>query len=716
MISQLQHLLLARQSFGTRWLSQRIGYSVQARLGVLRRRTPVTSWSDVPLRDAIRDKTLSDPAAYCSYRRTQAPPFFFSPNDRSSFQSFLTQWDADGMDVINSAQELIQGNLKYFEKVSGTVGTPPNWFTNPFTGESLPGDHHWSEISDFGKGDIKIIWEPNRFGFAYLLVRAYWRTGNEQYAEYFWQCVEDWQQKNPPNQGVNWKCGQEISFRVMAWCFGLYGFLQATATTAQRVTLLAQMMAASGKRIEANIEYALRQQNNHGISESVGLWTIGLLFPELNESATWAAKGRKALEVQAEDLIYEDGAFSQHSVNYHRVMLHDYLWAIRLGDLNGCSLSRELKQRVSASADFLYQLQDNESGCIPNYGQNDGALILPLTNCDYQDFRPVIQSVRYLSSEGRSYEPGLWDEEMLWMFGERAIKTVNKAQPQANLQATTGGYYTLRSKTGFVFIRCANFQDRPGQADMLHLDLWWKGQNIACDAGSYSYNAPPPWNNSLAHTAFHNTATVDSLDQMERVGKFLWLPWLKSKVTQKYDSTEVSYFEGEHDGYQRLKAPVIHRRGVIRIGEESWIVLDKLSSVESHNYRLHWLFPDLPYDWNNESLKLQTPVGEYFVAMKSLMNEPECSLVRADQNSPRGWRSLYYFHREPALSLGVAIQAESMIVATLFSPQPGTLSGSGDSWQIHTNTWNATLQLNRESNSLLRDFSISGAISKLVKL
>jgi asparagine synthase (glutamine-hydrolysing) len=713
MISQLQHLLLARQSFGTRWISQRIGYSVQARLGVLRRRTPITSWEDVPLSDWLADKTLSDPSAYFYYRQTQAPPFFFSPNDRLGFQPFLIQWDSDGTDVIDAAQALIQGNLKYFEKTIGVVGAPPNWFTNPFTGESLAADQHWSEISDFGKGDIKIIWEPNRFGFTYLLVRAYWRTGDERYAEYFWQCVEDWRQKNPPNQGPNWKCGQEISFRVMAWCFGLYGFLQAEATTAQRVALLAQMMAVSGKRIDANIEYALRQQNNHGISESVGLWTIGLLFPELNESANWVAKGRKSLEAQAQNLIYEDGAFSQHSVNYQRVMLHDYLWAIRLGDLNSCGLSRELKRRVTASADFLYQLQDNESGYLPNYGQNDGALILPLTNCDYQDFRPVIQSVRYLSSEGRSYEPGLWDEEMLWMFGERVIKTVNKAPPQANLQATTGGYYTLRSKTGFVFIRCANFQDRPGQADMLHVDLWWKGQNIACDAGSYSYNAPSPWNNSLAHTAFHNTVTVDNLDQMDRVGKFLWLPWLKSQVTQRYDSVEVSYFEGEHDGYQRLNAPVMHRRGVIRVGEDSWIILDKLSSTEAYNYRLHWLFPDFPYDWDNMRLRLKTPSGDYFVEILSLMDRPQYSLVRADQNSARGWKSPYYYHRVPALSLDINIRAESMIVATLFGPEPGALSGSGYSWQIKTKSWDARLQLEREENLLLKDFSISGAVNLL---
>jgi len=106
-----------------------------------------------------------------------------------------------------------------------------------------------------------------------------------------------------------------------------------------------------------------------------------------------------------------------------------------------------------------------------------------------------------------------------------------KTRLRIDLKAETGGYYTLSSKTCFAFIRSATFRDRPGQADMLHLDLWHKGHNIAMDAGTFSYNAPDPWNNPFAHSVYHNTVTVDGYDQMERAGKFLWLPWLKSRKT-----------------------------------------------------------------------------------------------------------------------------------------------------------------------------------------
>src|SRR4029077_3659749 len=168
------------------------------------------------------------------------------------------------------------------------------------------------------------------------------------------------------------------------------------------------------------LDYALSQRNNHGISEGLGLWTIGLLFPELRASARRRERGRRVLEEQGRALIYEDGSFSQHSVNYHRLMLHAYIWSIRLGDLHGRPLSDELRRRVARAGDWLYQMQDDFTGRAPNYGPNDGALILPLSNCAYPDLRPVVQATRYLTTGTRSFGPGPWDEDLFWIFGAGA--------------------------------------------------------------------------------------------------------------------------------------------------------------------------------------------------------------------------------------------------------------------------------------------------------
>jgi hypothetical protein len=721
MLGSIRYLPLLSRHFGAGWVAYRAGYALRLRTGVLRRRTPPAAWSERPLQPMLGDGALADAEAYRQYRLHSAPRFFFAPKDRAHYRSLFARWDVAGAPALAAANDAITGRFRYFENAFVAAGFPPNWHANPFTAEALPADRHWSAIPDFGAGDIKVIWELSRFGFSYALVRAYWRTGDERFPEAFWRLVEDWQEHNPPNCGPNWKCGQEASLRVMAWCFGLYGFLDASATTATRVAALAQMIAISGQRITANFDYALNLHNNHGISEAVGLWTIGVLFPELKKAAGWAKMGRNALEAQGRALIYDDGAFSQHSVNYQRLMLHDYLWAIRLGDLNGQPFSAELRKRVGQSAMLLYQLQDEGSGSVPYYGQNDGALILPLSNCDYHDFRPVIQAVHHLTTGSRCYAEGPWDEDLLWLSGPDALHAPADEPERSDLQAESGGYYTLRGQESFAFTRCASYRHRPGQADMLHVDLWWRGQNIALDAGTYSYNAAPPWDNALARTPDHNTVSIDSLDQMDRAGRFLWLPWLHGQAMPVRHSAggQLAFWEGAHDGYRRLRQPADHRRGILRLPEDTWLVVDRLHSLGTHRYRLHWLLPDLAHTWQADptQLMLQTTAGLYHLWLGALAQAGVATLVRADERSARGWRAPYYGHREPALSLDLTVEGTSVVFWTLFSPRLCRVTETNGSLLLESDRWQAQIRLcHGQQPGLLASVSLVGATSDTLEL
>ena len=38
-------------------------------------------------------------------------------------------------------------------------------------------------------------------------------------------------------------------------------------------------------------------------------------------------------------------------------------------------------------------MQDPVSGRVPNYGSNDGALLFPLSACDYLDYRPALNAL-----------------------------------------------------------------------------------------------------------------------------------------------------------------------------------------------------------------------------------------------------------------------------------------------------------------------------------
>ncbi len=686
------------QTQGWGWLAYRARYTAELRLGWLRRKLPATTWQDQPLAGFLDNPGQAEPTSYLAYRRHTAPRFFFAPSDFAGFRPHFEAWDAAGAGPMSQVEALAKGRFTYFSGSVAELGLTPDWHRNPFTGQRLPADRHWTLVDEYTQGDIKVIWEPSRFGFAFVLARQYARDGDDRWPELFWRLVECWRTDNPPEYGPNWRCGQETTFRVMAWCFGLYAFLSSPTSTPERVANLAQMIAVSGDRIAGNLAYALSQRNNHSLSEPAGLWTIGVLFPEFAKSAHWRRLGREALEHQVADLFYDDGAFSQHSFNYQRLALHVLTWAVRLADLRGEPFSPGLKDRLGRAARLLLDVQDERSGSLPRYGHDDGALILPLSGCDYDDFRPVVQAAYTMATGSRCYDGGPWDEESMWLGGVEALGVpVVVAAPQERHNGE-GGYHTLRAPSGFLFVRCPpRFRHRPGQADVLHADLWWRGQNVALDPGTFSYNAPPPWADiPLGSTTYHNTVTVDDQDQMDRAGRFLWLPWLHGRTTGSWQSSvgHLSCWEGEHDGYRRLSAPVAYRRAVVRLGDEHWLVLDELASAAVHSYRLHWLLQDGPYAWEapGAGLRLETPAGPYRARVLAAPTGGETTLIRADDRSPRGWQATRYQVKAPALSLALTVQADAVRFLSLFGPDAAALALVDDGVRIEARNWRAYLR------------------------
>ena len=328
------------------WIWGRILYSVKIRLGILARRTPIKKWKDIPAPALV--------GKLCAPLGTS-------------------------FDSIPIADGICQGDIRLFAHRHFPTGCPPNWFANPFDTRSSAKNteldqNHWSRIPDFRWGDIKCIWELSRFSWIYPLGHAYAATGNEVYSETFWRLVDDWAELNPPNKGLHWKCGQEVTIRLMALVAGYATFQDSPASSVERAILLRRVLFASARRIEANIGYALNQSNNHGICEASGLFTAGALFSH----HVWLEKGKALLEHQLEDLVYADGSFSQHSANYHRVMLQACLWAVAIGRRNRVEFSNRFIEKLRLAGDWLLKLYDPATGKMPNLGSNDGALILPV--------------------------------------------------------------------------------------------------------------------------------------------------------------------------------------------------------------------------------------------------------------------------------------------------------------------------------------------------
>lgn len=719
MLSKARLALELARRVGLRWLIFRVGYALRIRTGMLARRMPIYRWQDRPLVWWLQKGVPDQPAAYHQWRKAHSGRFFFTESVRVPHHP---EWQPEK--TIAEADNVLAGKWRYFSHTVYDVGFPPNWHRNPMTGQTLPVDCHWSHLSDFAHGDIKLVWEASRFSVVYTLVRAYKLTDDDRYAEGFWTLIEDWAAHNPPNTGPNWKCGQEASFRIMAWCFGLYGFSGSPCSTPERIASLAAMLAAHADRIEQNIAYARSQKNNHAISEGMGLWTIGLLFPEFRRSTRWRALGKAVLEDEARRQIYADGAYVQHSMNYHRLMLHDYLWALRLGELNHAAFSPGATECIKAAVNFLFRFVDMDSGGVPNYGSNDGALLLPFDCCDYTDYRPVIQAGTYLFEKTRVLAAGPWDEDLFWLFGESALESRLETRTPGDFSAGVGGYYTFRDNRSWAMIRCANYVGRPSQADQMHFDLWWNGINIACDAGTYLYNGQPPWNNGLVVTAVHNTVVLGNHDQMSRRGPFLWLDWPRDTRACVYRGKygRLTCWVGESRLYTHVEpGGVLHRRGVLQLPDGAWLVLDCLPDSSPYSARLHWLLKDFRYtiDYNKLAahVTLETPAGQYAIYAGHVCGHSVFETVRAEEDRVQGWESLYYADKQPALSLAITAEPASPgYFWTLFTPVITAIevNTNPEAVIIRHASWHAVANVQFET--LINTVELSGTIEDRLEI
>jgi asparagine synthase (glutamine-hydrolysing) len=655
-MGKLSTMVQIGRTFGVRDGMLRLGYELQRGSGLISRRIrAVEGWRAWEL-PQIAPGAVSE--ALLRERREGSPAFFFH-DSRCLAEPLRRIVGQEGeASVVAEAQRVLEGYLPYFGRLSFAADFPPNWFRNPATGESVDPRRPWTAMrfSSPDYGDLKFILEPSRFLFVYPLVRAYALSGDHRYAEAFWTAVEDWALHNPPMTGPMWICGQECSLRIVAWSFGLHGFLGSPATTTARMALLASMIAAHAWRTVQTLGYARSQRSNHLVTEAVGLWTAGWLYPELKESAEWREHSARLLREAVRDQLTPDGVSQQHSFNYQRMVLHLLLWTLRLAEIHHVRLDASVHTLTEAAFDFVRGLVDPVSGHAPNYGSNDGSLVLPLALCDYGDFRPLLQLGATILKKPM-LQPGAWDESALWFCGPRCSAQANE---NASPLAANTGYHRLGDENSWAFVRAGHYHRRPFQADQLHVDVWWRGLNLARDAGSYLYNGQPPWDNGLSGTAVHNTVTVDGRDQMRRVGRFLWLEWAQAsgRSFASSPSNRLDCFEGEHNGYRRLG--VKHRRILRWLRNAGWVIVDDLLGSQVHDIRLHWLCADLPFEMSETPFRVRfkRETGSFSWSVfsnspgsGSLVRAGECVGAHLQETERLGWESPTYGEICPAISL-----------------------------------------------------------------
>jgi len=189
------------------------------------------------------------------------------------------------------------------------------------------------------------------------------------------------------------------------------------------------------------------------------------------------------------------------------------------------------------------------------------------------------------------------------------------------------------------------------------------------DPGVGSYFARPRLREAFRGTGFHATVLVDDLDSSEPGGPFLWTRHAATRVLTA--DAEAGVVIAEHDGYERLKDPVSHRRTVLALGEgESIVVIDRLEARGAHHYSQRWpLHPAL--DLDERTIDKVVARGEKVGLLLAVASSRPFLLnaVRGQADPPAGWWSARLESSIPSWFLTVDLRVSGSVeVATLLVP------------------------------------------------
>ncbi len=557
---------------GWGYIQHRLGLLIKQKLGLRKKDYPVK-----PIQKSFI--TLN------GWKELSVQFFFESKNNVKLSQN-------NSIQLKEEFDAFISGNLVFFNAEKINIDRKYDWLTNPSNGFRYDISRHWTDIEDFSKeaGDIKYVWEKSRFSYLYTLIR-YDKYFNVDNAELVFTEIESWIDANPINQGPNYKCSQEISIRTLNWIFVLYYYKHADALTEDRFQKIMHVIYWQLIHVRTNINFSIKTvRNNHAITEVMMLYLGGMLFPFFPEANEWKKVGKAWFEEEIAYQIYEDGTFLQFSHNYHRVLVQLLTWAFYLAELNGDQFSEKTYEKGKKTLNYLYQCMDLNSGELPNYGANDGALFFKLNDLPYRDYRGALNALHFFFYRSHLFQQPEVQEDVAW-YGSKLIG-YNQSSPLVQKKLNSfknGGCFTMRDEDSFTFVKCGSYKDRPSHADNLHVDIWYKGVNVLHDSGTYLYNTTQELISYFSGSKGHNTVTLGDYDQMEKGPRFIWLKWSNAVFAKLEEREDFFIFNGKIQAFKHVGKNIFHNRKVIKMKDKAeWIVEDSVEHNTSLPIKQYW--------------------------------------------------------------------------------------------------------------------------------
>jgi hypothetical protein len=316
----------------------------------------------------------------------------------------------------------------------------------------------------------------------------------------------------------------------------------------------------------------LTPERNHRTLELYALFVVSLALPVLDPCSTHRERALAALHDNMRTDVWSDGVHRERSTHYHLIALRSFLAARVNASRFGIQMPDSYDERLLAACRFAMHLH-RPDGEIPALSDSDSGSYLDL----------LVLAGRLLNQPDLTY------------VGTRGRH--GTAPVARNVSFPVGGYYVQRSGWGdqgrrmaderFLVFNCGPLGDGGhGHYDALSIETYAHGLPLVVDPGRYTYaEGSPNWRHWFKSTAAHNTVTVDGLDQTPyRRGKPKG-PVARGRLLERRTTPGLDLLYGE------VVSPAydaVHRRAVLFIADEYWLVFDQLRAPTSHEYVARW--------------------------------------------------------------------------------------------------------------------------------
>ncbi len=502
--------------------------------------------------------------------------------------------------LLSGADSLLQNKYKLYD-TEFHAGKEFQWNYDYVNKVSLPTGIPWKEEFDNlpASAEFAFLLVPGRLFHGPLLGYAYRLTGEVKYYQEWQNILNSFLTQNPFFSGLHWKFPGESAMRAINVILSLLHFREAHDFRNTLLNPSLRLLLATSLYLENSLSE--EKKTNHLFLINVcALCLIGVLFSGHEYGQRIKTTALKLLKIKLQKQFTRDGIHVSHSMPGQLLILEALLITLFFIKRTEKNQSDLLSQNVMRIADAVraFSLSD---GRIPEIGHSIISQILPSS-----PDTTVIRSSTVLSFASRvlmnfSYSSGNHYADMICnLYFPDTDKRISGSPITAEKKSfgfKEGGLFLLQnSHLKIIFksseIRSSQFS-APAHNDIFSFELYKNELPVILDAGTYSFYKQKDLYAKLRSVVSHNTFTVDGIEPVEsfsdsRGGK----DYTKPKILEWYSGPDEDIVSAQHYAYVRLADPVICKRSIKLLKEESLIrIKDEFFGGGTHTISSRLLFP-----------------------------------------------------------------------------------------------------------------------------